>query len=46
VDNLSKRGMFSVEDLNAFSVIAVQAGLAMNRVRTRHEAPVPSHSLA
>jgi predicted component of type VI protein secretion system len=46
VDNLSKRGMFSVEDLNAFSVIAVQAGLAMNRVRTRQEAPVPSHSLA
>ena len=46
VDNLSKRGMFSVDDLNAFSVIAVQAGLAMNRVRTRHEAPVPSHSLA
>jgi hypothetical protein len=39
VDNLSRRGMFTVEDLNAFAVIAVQAGLAINRVRTRHETP-------
>lgn len=42
VDNLSKRGMFSVEDLNAFSVIAVQAGLAIDRVRTRHDVPAPT----
>ncbi len=42
VDNLSRRGMFAVEDLNAFSVIAVQAGLAIDRVRTRSEAPVHS----
>ncbi|HUJ29812.1 MAG TPA: FHA domain-containing protein [Candidatus Acidoferrum sp.] len=39
VDNLSRRGMFTVEDLNAFAVIAVQAGLAIGRVRTRQEAP-------
>jgi pSer/pThr/pTyr-binding forkhead associated (FHA) protein len=37
VDNLSRRGMFTVEDLNVFAVIAVQAGLAISRVRTRHE---------
>jgi hypothetical protein len=42
VDNLSRRGMFSVEDLNAFSVIAVQAGLAIDRARTRPSVPVPS----
>lgn len=42
VDNLSKRGMFCVEDLNAFSVIAVQAGLAIDRVRTRSDVPAPS----
>jgi adenylate cyclase len=35
VDNLVKRGMFSQEDLNIFSVIAVQAGLAVDRVRGR-----------
>jgi adenylate cyclase len=39
VDNLSRRGMFTVDDLNAFAVIAVQAGLAINRVRTRSEVP-------
>lgn len=33
VDNLSQRGMFTVDDLNVFSVIAVQAGLAVDRVR-------------
>ncbi len=42
VDNLSRRGMFVVEDLNAFSVIAVQAGLAIDRVRSRSEVPVHS----
>lgn len=35
VDNLSQKGMFTVEDLNAFAVIAVQAGLAIDRVRGR-----------
>jgi adenylate cyclase len=34
VDNLSQRGMFTVDDLNVFSVIAVQAGLAIDRVRS------------
>ena len=33
VDNLSRRGMFTVDDLNVFGVIAVQAGLAIDRVR-------------
>jgi FHA domain-containing protein/GAF domain-containing protein len=37
VDNLSRRGMFTVEDLNVFSVVAVQAGLAIDRVRGRGE---------
>jgi hypothetical protein len=32
VDNLSKRGMFSVDHLNVFAVIAVQAGLAIDRL--------------
>jgi hypothetical protein len=35
VDNLSRRGMFTVDDLNAFAVIAVQAGLAIDRSRGR-----------
>lgn len=34
-DNCSRRGMFTVDDLNAFSVIAVQAGLAIERIRPR-----------
>jgi len=34
-DNLSRRGMFTVDDLNVFAVIAVQAGLAVSRVRSR-----------
>jgi len=34
VDNLSQRGMFSIDQLNVFAVIAAQAGLAMDRVRT------------
>ncbi|NDQ56394.1 MAG: FHA domain-containing protein [Acidipila sp.] len=37
VDNLVKRGMFSQEDLNVFSVIAAQAGLSIDRVSTRQE---------
>lgn len=38
VDNLFRRGMFTVEDLNVFAVIAVQAGLALDRVRNLSEA--------
>ena len=34
-DNLSKRGMFTVDQLNIFAVIAVQAGLAIDRLRER-----------
>jgi transcriptional regulator with GAF, ATPase, and Fis domain len=45
VDNLSKRGMFTVEDLNIFTVIATQAGLAIDRTRPKEdiaETPQPS----
>jgi hypothetical protein len=42
VDNLSRRGMFTVDDLNVFGVIAVQAGLAIDRVRARKPASEPS----
>jgi adenylate cyclase len=45
VDNLSKRGMFTVEDLNIFTVIAMQAGLAIDRTRPKAETaetPQPS----
>ncbi|HEV2490256.1 MAG TPA: FHA domain-containing protein [Candidatus Acidoferrales bacterium] len=35
VDNLSQKRIFTVDDLNAFAVIAVQAGLAIDRVRGR-----------
>jgi len=48
VDNLSRRGMFTVEDLNVFTVIATQAGLAINHARTRNEGaeqPQPSATL-
>jgi hypothetical protein len=38
VDNLSRRGMFTVDDLNVFQVIAAQAGMAIDRARARHEA--------
>jgi adenylate cyclase len=41
VDNLSRRGMFTVDDLNVFAVIAVQAGLGIDRVRSRSEVPEP-----
>ena len=37
VDNLSKRGMFTVDDLNIFTVIATQAGLAVDRTRPKEE---------
>ena len=37
VDNLSRRGMFTVDDLNVFAVIAAQAGLAIDRVRPQSE---------
>jgi GAF domain-containing protein len=37
VDNLSRRGMFTVDDLNVFTVIAAQAGLAIDRVRLQSE---------
>ena len=33
VDNLSQRGMFTIDHLNVFAVIAARAGLAMDRVR-------------
>jgi hypothetical protein len=35
VDNLSKRGAFTIDQLNVFAVIAAQAGLAMDRLRAR-----------
>jgi len=38
VDNLSRRGMFTVDDLNVFAVIAAQAGLAIDRVQLHGEA--------
>lgn len=37
VDNLSRRGMFTIDHLNVFAVIAAQAGLAMDRVRARDQ---------
>lgn len=37
VDNLSQRGTFTVDQLNVFAVIAAQAGLAMDSLRTRAE---------
>jgi adenylate cyclase len=38
VDNLSQRGMFTIDHLNVFAVIAAQAGLAMDRVRAHNQA--------
>jgi pSer/pThr/pTyr-binding forkhead associated (FHA) protein len=38
VDNLSRRGMFTVDDLNVFAVIAAQAGLAVDRVQLASDA--------
>jgi adenylate cyclase len=37
VDNLSKRGTFTPEDLEVFAVIAAQAGLVMDRVMAKSE---------
>jgi len=47
VDNLSRRGMFTVEELNVFAVIAAQAGLAIDRARSvaQVEQPQPSAAL-
>jgi adenylate cyclase len=48
VDNLSRRGMFTVDELNVFAVIAAQAGLAIDRARAQGEAaeqPQPSSAL-
>jgi hypothetical protein len=41
VDNLSRRGMFTVEDLNVFTVIATQAGLAIDRARPKEARAEP-----
>lgn len=43
VDNLSKRGMFTVEHLNVFAVIAVQAGLAIDRLQGYAEPAEVTH---
>lgn len=43
VDNLSKRGMFTVEHLNVFAVIAVQAGLAIDRLQGYSEPVAVTH---
>jgi adenylate cyclase len=37
VDNLSKRGTFTQEDLEVFAVIAAQAGLVIDRVMAKSE---------
>jgi adenylate cyclase len=37
VDNLSRRGIFTPDDLEVFAVIAAQAGLAIDRVLARSE---------
>lgn len=42
VDNLSRKGMFTIDDLNVFAVIAVQAGLAIDQVRAGTEASEPT----
>lgn len=43
VDNLSNRGMFTVEHLNLFAVIAVQAGLAIDRLQGYSEPVALTH---
>jgi hypothetical protein len=43
VDNLSKRGMFTVEHLNIFAVIAVQAGMAIDRLQGYREPAEVAH---
>jgi len=37
VDNLSRRGMFTTDHLNVFAVIALQAGLAIDRITSQIE---------
>lgn len=46
VDNLSRRGMFTVDELNVFTVIAAQAGLAIDRSRSRAAQEHPNQSPA
>jgi adenylate cyclase len=46
VDNSSRRAMFTPEDLNVFTVIAMQAGLAIDHVRSRNEIARQAHKLA
>jgi adenylate cyclase len=41
VDNLSRRGMFTVDDLNVFAVIAAEGGLAIDHVRMADAAEQP-----
>jgi hypothetical protein len=41
VDNLSRTGIFTVDHLNVFAVIAVQAGLAIDRLRGQNSVPQP-----
>lgn len=43
VDNLSKRGMFTVEHLNVFAIVAVQAGLAIDRLQGYTEPAEVTH---
>jgi FHA domain/GAF domain len=43
VDNLSKRGMFTVEHLNIFAVVAVQAGMAVDRLQGYREPAEVAH---
>jgi GAF domain-containing protein/FHA domain-containing protein len=43
VDNLSKRGMFTVDHLNVFAVIAVQAGMTIDRLQGRAEPVEMTH---
>lgn len=43
VDNLSKRGMFTAEHLDVFAVIAVQAGLSIERLQGYAEPAVLTH---
>jgi adenylate cyclase len=46
VDNLSRRGMFTVDQLNVFAVVAAQAGLAIARARNHSGAAQPQPSAA
>jgi len=46
VDNASRKAMFTPEDLNVFTVIAMQAGLAIEHVRSRNENARQARKLA